>query len=73
MASSGKLGGGQPVTNSHEAAAAGTGPGHVVVRGGLGRPRDRRHRQVLPAEWQQAGTVAVGEETEVSDAHETSR
>jgi len=28
---------------------------------------------VLSAEWQQAGTVAVGEETEVSDAHEASR
>jgi hypothetical protein len=28
---------------------------------------------VLPAEWQQAGTVAVGEETEVSDADEASR
>ena len=71
--SSSKLGGAQPATNFHETAAVGTGPAHAVRDGSLGSRGKRRHRQVLPAEWQQPGTVAVGEEAEVSDADEASR
>ncbi len=73
-----QLSGGEPLNDMHGASADGTVPvggrarviwsGRWGLSGGVGSTGER-----LEAEWEQRGSMAVGEEAEVTDAHETAR
>ena len=65
--------GGQPFDNEHRATALGAGPKIVRTSCGDLLLGLRCRAEQLETKWQGGGTSAIGQEAEVSDAHESFR